>query len=129
MSERHVKFLAQILCREIPPHDIPIPIGTTGAEGRMILSGTSVSCISEASLSPGRKRLQLEKQYRKASGNTESKGNVFTPPTMHPGRGCMFLRAMKEQLRPLEPRQGQVPSMEHVSNESQLHHKDHDPME
>lgn len=97
ISEKDVKFSAQILYRDRSPYDIPIPIGTTGAEGRWILRGTSVPCISEASLSPGRKRIQLEKQQRKALGNAESKANVFTPPTMHPRRGCPFLRAMEKQ--------------------------------
>lgn len=106
ISERDVIFSAQILYRDRSSHDIPTPIDTTGAEGRKILPGSSVPCISEASLSPEKKRIQIEKQFRKALGNAESKANVFTPPTMHPGREFLFLTAMKKQLHPLESSQG-----------------------
>lgn len=98
ISERDVKLSSEILYRDRPSNDIPIPTDTTGAEGRRILPGISVPCISEASLHPEKKRIQLQKQYRKTLGNAESKANVFTPPTMHPGRGCLFLTVMKKQL-------------------------------
>lgn len=93
---RDVKFSAQMLYRDRPPHDIPIPTDTTGAEGRRIHPGTSVPCIAEASLSPEKKRIKLEKQYRKVLGNAESKAKVFTLPAMQQ-RGFLFLRAMKKQ--------------------------------